>query len=293
VLIAIGMRFDDRVTSNVSKYAKQAKIIHLEIDKAEIDKIIKVDVPVKGDVKESLPLLTKMVEKREHTEWLNEFKACDQEEYRRVIEKEIHPTQEKLTMGEVIEVLNEITKGEAILVTDVGQQQMMASRYYKFKHSRGLITSGGLGTMGFGLPSAMGAQFGMPEKQVVVVMGDGGFQMTLQELGTIAQNKLPIKMIILNNNFLGMVRQWQELFFEQRYSNTEMTNPDFVKLVSAYGIAGEKVDKRAELKTAVQRLWDSKDAYLLEVKVEKKGNVFPMVPTGAATNEMVFGDEAK
>jgi acetolactate synthase-1/2/3 large subunit len=196
-------------------------------------------------------------------------------------------------MGEVLEILNEVSQGDAIFVTDVGQHQMMASRYLKLKNSRSLITSGGLGTMGFGLPTAMGAQMGMPHKQVVVIMGDGGFQMTIQELGTIMQNKLPVKMLLLNNNFLGMVRQWQELFFDERYSNTRMTNPDFVKLVSAYGIAGEKVDQRTILKAAIQRLWDSKEAYFLEVVVEKKGNVFPMVPTGAATNEMVFGDETK
>ncbi len=293
LLIAIGMRFDDRVTGNVAKYAKQAKIIHLEIDKAEINKIIKVDVSVNGDVKESLPMLTRLIEKKSYPEWLAEFKACYQDEYKRVIEKEIHPTQEKLTMGEVLEILNEVSQGDAIFVTDVGQHQMMASRYLKLKNSRSLITSGGLGTMGFGLPTAMGAQMGMPHKQVVVIMGDGGFQMTIQELGTIMQNKLPVKMLLLNNNFLGMVRQWQELFFDERYSNTRMTNPDFVKLVSAYGIAGEKVDQRTILKAAIQRLWDSKEAYFLEVVVEKKGNVFPMVPTGAATNEMVFGDETK
>ncbi len=291
VLIGIGMRFDDRVTGVVSKYAKQAKIIHFEIDKAEVNKIVQVDAPVLGNVKESLAQIIDYILPNSHTEWLSEFKAADKIEYERVIKPELFPTEGKINMGEVIEVLNQVTHGDATIVTDVGQQQMIASRYYKFKNTRGLVTSGGLGTMGFGLPAAMGAQFGLPGKTVISISGDGGFQMTLQELGTIAYNRLPLKMIILNNNYLGMVRQWQELFFDERYSNTPISSPDFVTLASAYKIKGEVIKDRSDLKDAIKRLYESEEAYLLEIKVAAKGNVFPMVASGKAVDELIYGDE--
>lgn len=291
VLIAIGMRFDDRVTGVVSKYAPQAKVIHFEIDRAEVNKIIQVEAPVLGNVKKTLPKITELVNKTSHQEWLNSFKEWDEQEYKRVIQPEIHPANGKINMGEVLENLNQITNGDAILVTDVGQHQMMSCRYFNFKHSRSLVTSGGLGTMGFGLPAAMGAQFGAPDKKVISISGDGGFQMTLQELGTIAYNKLPVKMIILNNNFLGMVRQWQELFHDERYSNTPISSPDYVMLANAYKIKAEQVTTREELKAALTRMYESNEAYLLEIKVANKGNVFPMVPPGKAVNEVLFGDE--
>lgn len=291
VLIAIGMRFDDRVTGDVKRYAKQAKIIHFELDKAEINKIVKVDVAVHGNVKETIPAVTQWVDKKNHSEWLSSFGDIYSDEKKRVIDTELFPDGKKITMGEVVRHVNDISKGEAILVTDVGQHQMMASRYFKFKNTRGLVTSGGLGTMGFALPAAMGAQFGAPSKKVVSVAGDGGFQMTLQELGTIAYNRLPVKMIVLNNNYLGMVRQWQELFFEERYSNTPISSPDFPALAASYGIKGEVIKNREDLPAALERMYTSDGPYLLEVKVANKGNVFPMVPTGAAVNEMVFGDE--
>lgn len=292
LLIGIGMRFDDRVTGAVNKYAKQAKVIHFEIDKAEINKIIYADVPVLGNVKETLAQIVEYVQPCSYPEWLTEFDACHKDEYKRVIKEEILPETGKITMGEVMRVLNEESDSDAIVVTDVGQQQMMASRYSKFNNTRSFVTSGGLGTMGFGLPAAMGAQFGQPNRKVVSVSGDGGFQMTMQELGTIAYNRLPLKMIVLNNSFLGMVRQWQEMFFEERYSNTPITSPDFIALAASYKIKGEVVKTREELKDAIARMYESDEAYLLEVKVEAKGNVFPMIPTGAAVSEMVFGDES-
>ncbi|HBY50971.1 MAG TPA: biosynthetic-type acetolactate synthase large subunit [Marinilabiliales bacterium] len=291
LLIGIGMRFDDRVTGKVSKYAKQAKIIHFELDKAEINKIVKVDAYVNGNVKETLPAVTAKLIKNSHKEWIDEFKIIREDEEKRVIKKELYPEGNKISMGEVFRVINEAVNGEAVLVTDVGQHQMMASRYFNFKNTRSWITSGGLGTMGFGLPAAMGAQFGAPEKTIISVSGDGGFQMTMQELGTIAYNRLPIKMIILNNNFLGMVRQWQELFFDERYSSTPISSPDFPVLASAYGIPGEMVKGRNDLKAAIQRMIQTPGAYLLEIKVVNKGNVFPMIPQGAAVNEVLFGDE--
>jgi len=291
VLIGIGMRFDDRVTGVVSKYATQAKIIHFEIDKAEVNKIIKVDAPVMGNVKETLAQILGLIQPKKYPEWLAEFKACTEVEFKRAIKNELHPTEGKITMAEVLNVLNEESKGEAIVVTDVGQHQMIAMRYYNFKHTRTWVTSGGLGTMGFALPAAMGAQFGQPNKKVVSIAGDGGFQMTMQELGTIAYNKLPVKMIILNNNFLGMVRQWQELFFEERYSNTPISSPDFVALAAAYKIEGELVKDRETLKDAISRMYKSNGAYILEIKVEAKGNVFPMIATGKAVNEILYGDE--
>jgi len=293
LLIGIGMRFDDRVTGVVSKYATQAKKIHFEIDKAEVNKIIQVDAPVLGNVKETLAQVTEYIQPNSYAAWLAEFKACDKVEYERVIKKELYPTEGKINMGEVMEVLNKQSQGDAIIATDVGQHQMFAMQYYNFKDTRTWITSGGLGTMGFGLPAAMGAQFGQPNKKVISISGDGGFQMTMQELGTIAYNKLPLKMIILNNNYLGMVRQWQELFFDERYSNTPISSPDFVALAASYKIEGETVTSRDTLKDAIERMWNSKGAYILEIKVAAKGNVFPMVPAGASVSEVLYGDEHK
>ncbi len=286
LIIAIGMRFDDRVTGNVQKYATNAKVVHLEIDPAEINKIIYADVPVLGDVKESLPMLTEMVSANNHESWLNEFKACYKIEDQKVIQPEIHPTKEGLTMGEVIRKVSEAHDDNAIMVTDVGQHQMMASRYFKFKQTRSVVTSGGLGTMGFGLPAAIGAKMGKPDRPVCLFVGDGGFQMNIQELGTIFQTKVPVKIILLNNDFLGMVRQWQELFFDKRYASTEMMNPDFITIAKGYDIKAEVVSKREDLDAAIRRMTDYEGAYLLEVKVEKEGNVFPMVPSGASVSDV-------
>lgn len=291
LILALGMRFDDRVTGKVSAYAPNAKKIHFEIDKAEINKIIKVDVTVLGDVKDTLARVTELVSPNAHNDWRNSFKYIDGKESESVIKKELNPESGQITMGEVMRHLNEVTKGEAVIVTDVGQHQMIASRYYQFKNKRSFITSGGLGTMGFGLPAAMGAQIAAPHRKVVSISGDGGFQMTMQELGTIAHNNVPVKMIILNNNFLGMVRQWQELFFDKRYASTAISSPDFVLLASAYGIDGEKVSLRENLKSAVEKMMNSDKPFLLEVSVETKGNVFPMIPAGSAVDEVVFGDE--
>lgn len=288
VLIAVGMRFDDRVTGDVHRYAKQAKVIHLEIDPAEINKIVKAEVPILGNAKSSLRKLTAAVKPNTHEAWLQEFKKCMDVENEKVINKDIHPTKEGLTMGEAVEMITEKTKHDAILVTDVGQHQMIASRYFKYAKSRSSVTSGGLGTMGFGLPAAIGAKFGCPHRQVFAVIGDGGFQMTLQELGTIAQEKLPVKIVIMNNHFLGMVRQWQELFFESRYSFTEMLSPDFVALAASYGISGQSVSERAHLDGAVEEMIKHEGPYLLEIKVEKEDNVFPMVPSGASVAEIIL-----
>lgn len=286
VLIAVGMRFDDRVTGDLSRYAKQAKVIHLEIDPAEVDKNVKTDVAVLGDAKDSLLALTALVDEKEHSNWLNEFRKLEQEEINTVINEELNPTVEELTMGEVIHTINKKTKGEAIVVTDVGQHQMVACRYAKFRNSRSMITSGGLGTMGFCLPAAIGAKMGVPNKQVIAVIGDGGFQMTIQELGTIFQSKTPVKIVVLNNEFLGMVRQWQELFFEKRYASTTMINPDFQAIVKGYGIETKKVTERKDLNAAVKEMLDYEGAYFLEVKVGKENNVFPMIPTGASVSEI-------
>ncbi len=292
LLIGIGMRFDDRVTGNVSKYAKQAKVIHIDIDKAEINKIIKTDVSIHADAKEALAALVTRCDKKQHPLWMKSFQHLNVIEYEKVINKEIHP-EGQITMGEVIHKISEATKGEAILVTDVGQHQMVASRYYKFKSPLTQITSGGAGTMGFALPAAMGAKMGQPGKQVVAVIGDGGFQMTCQELGTIMQYKIPVKILVLNNNFLGMVRQWQQLFHGRRYSFTEMTNPDFVALNKAYGINAEKVTERSELDAAIQRFLDSTTSQFLEVVVGKEDNVFPMVPAGSGVSEVLLEAPAK
>ncbi|MCA6439737.1 MAG: biosynthetic-type acetolactate synthase large subunit [Sediminibacterium sp.] len=286
VLIAVGMRFDDRVTGRLDKYAKQAKIIHLDIDPAEIDKNVKSTVPVWGDCKETLPLLTKAIEERNHSEWLAKFAAYTKEENEVVIHKELNPDTDELTMGEVIRLMNEISGGEAVVVTDVGQHQMVASRYAKFNKSKSNVTSGGLGTMGFALPAAIGAKFGVKDRTVVAIIGDGGFQMTLQELGTIMQAEVDIKILILNNRFLGMVRQWQQLFHDKRYSFVDIQSPDYVQLAKAYGIAGATVDNRSSLKDAVTTMLNSKGAYLLEVMVGKENNVFPMVPQGCSVAEI-------
>ena len=288
VIIAVGMRFDDRVTGKVSEYAKKAKIIHIEIDPAEVDKIIKTDVKVVGDAKKALKMLTDNVKDNQHPEWVGEFNRCMEIEHEKVINKDLYPSKPGLTMGEVIRIASEKTNHEAILVTDVGQHQMVAQRYFKFKSSRSNVTSGGLGTMGFCLPASMGAQLGAPDRTVVAVIGDGGFQMTIQELGTIAQNKLPVKIIVLNNNFLGMVRQWQQLFFERRYSFTELQNPDFIMIGKGFGIDGHKVEKREDLESGIQKMIEHDGPYLLEVTIEKEDNVFPMVPTGASVSDVML-----
>lgn len=288
VLIAVGMRFDDRVTGNVNKYAKQAKIIHIELDKAEINKIIPADVAVHADAKEALTALLPLITKSNHHDWFQKFREAERKEYEKVIQFDIYPVTESIKMSEVVFELAEQTKGEAILVTDVGQHQMVASRYYPFKHPRTNVTSGGAGTMGFALPAAIGAALAQPEKQVVAIIGDGGFQMTVQELGTIMQYNIPVKIIILNNNFLGMVRQWQQLFFESRYSFTEMQNPDFIKLSEAYKIPALKVEQRSRLNAAIHNLLNIPGPFLLEVVVEKEQNVFPMVPTGAGVAEILL-----
>src|SRR5688572_11422369 len=288
VIIAVGMRFDDRVTGNVSKYAKQAKVVHVEIDKAEINKIIKADVAVHADAKEALQALIKKCNKNNHQEWIDTFTKLNDIEYEKVIKEEFSPSTEVLTMGEVINQLSIQTKGEAIVVTDVGQHQMTTSRYYKYKKPRTNVTSGGAGTMGFALPAAMGAKLGVPSKQVVAVIGDGGYQMTVQELGTIMQYKIPVKILVLNNNFLGMVRQWQQLFHGKRYSFTEMSNPNFVKLAEAYSIPARKVEAREDLQGALKEMLDSSGPYFLEVVVGKEDNVFPMVPAGAGVSEVLL-----
>jgi acetolactate synthase-1/2/3 large subunit len=286
VLIAIGMRFDDRVTGRLDKYAKQAKVVHLDIDPAEIDKNVKSTVPVWGDCKETLPMLTELVESKTFTEWHNRFKEHAQKEFEAVIFDELNPTTEEMTMGEVIKQLNKLTKGDAVIVTDVGQHQMVACRYAQLNKTRSNVTSGGLGTMGFALPAAIGAKFGAPERDVIAIIGDGGFQMTLQELGTIMQSNVDVKIIILNNRFLGMVRQWQELFNERRYSFVDIESPDFVALAAAYRIPGRCIADRADLPGALQEMMDTKGAFLLEVMVTKENNVFPMVPQGCSVAEI-------
>jgi len=286
VLIAIGMRFDDRVTGRLDKYAKQAKIIHLDIDPSEIDKNVKADVGVWGDCKETLPLLTLGIEQKERTEWVNLFKDYAQKEYDQCIKDEIYPKTEEMTMGEVIRIVNEVSKGEAIMVTDVGQHQMVTCRYAQFNQTRSNVTSGGLGTMGFGLPAAIGAKFGALDRTVVAVIGDGGFQMTLQELGTIMQTGVDVKILILNNQFLGMVRQWQQLFHDKRYSFVDIQSPDYIMLAKSYGIDGAKVEHRDQLAAAVKTMLESKGSYLLEVMVGKENNVFPMVPQGCSVSEI-------
>jgi len=286
VLIAIGMRFDDRVTGRLDKYAKQAQVIHLDIDPAEIDKNVKATVPVWGDCKETLPLLTALVEEKQHTEWVNLFNDYTRKEVEAVIHQELNPTEGEMTMGEVIKQLNDLTHGEAVVVTDVGQHQMVTCRYAQFNHTRSNVTSGGLGTMGFALPAAIGAKYGAQDRTVVAVIGDGGFQMTCQELGTIMQSGVDVKIIILNNHFLGMVRQWQELFNQRRYSFVDIESPDFVALAAAYRIPGKSISVREDLQGALKEMLDTKGSFLLEVNVLKENNVFPMVPQGCSVSEI-------
>ncbi len=286
VFIAIGMRFDDRVTGNLETYAKQAKIIHFEIDPSEVDKNVKTDIAVLGDVKDTLSAILPLIEKRDHKKWLKEFNDLYDIEYREVIDPQIHTNSKGLTMAETIVGINKVTKGEAVIVSDVGQHQMMACRYSNFKQIRSKITSGGLGTMGFALPAAIGAKMGAPEREVVAIIGDGGFQMNIQELGTILQTKAPVKIVVLNNQFLGMVRQWQEMFFDRRYASTEMTNPDFVMIAQGYGIKARKVSERKDLAGAIEEMIASKESYFLEVMVEMEENVFPMIPTGSSVSDV-------
>ncbi len=286
VLIAIGMRFDDRVTGDVNRYAKQAKIIHFEIDPAEVNKNIQVDIPVLGDAKETLSKIIPLIDKKSHKNWLSKFKKLYQIEYDKVIDGELNPSKKGLTMGEVIKEINFQTKGNAAIVSDVGQHQMVTCRYANFNKSKSNITSGGLGTMGFALPAAIGAKMASPEREVVAVIGDGGYQMTIQELGTVFQTKAAVKIVVLNNDFLGMVRQWQQLFFDKRYASTEMVNPDFVKIAEGYYLKAKRVTERKDLANAVEEMIKSNEPYFLEVVVEKEGNVFPMIPTGSSVSEI-------
>jgi len=288
VLIAIGMRFDDRVTGDLKTYASQAKIIHIDIDAAELNKNLKVEVPVLGSVKDVLPALTKLVKPAKHTEWIDSFDIFEKTEYEKVIEREVFPKSGKITMGEVIHKVSEATHHNAICVTDVGQNQMASARYFKFSQSRSLITSGGLGTMGFGLPAAIGAKIAAPDRTVCLFAGDGGFQMTIQELGTIMENNIGVKMIVLDNKFLGMVRQWQELFYEERYSFTKMKNPDFVAIGKAYNIDGKLVNEREELDEAIADMLKDDRPYLLVVNVETKGMVYPMIPAGTSVTNIIL-----
>ncbi|MQP52209.1 MULTISPECIES: biosynthetic-type acetolactate synthase large subunit [unclassified Flavobacterium] len=291
VLIAIGMRFDDRVTGRLDKYAKQAQIIHLDIDPAEIDKNVLVSIPVWGNCKETLPLLTERVAQKSHQEWISKFHKAIEVETEKLIKPELFPSEGEITMGEVIQLINELTNGEAVMVTDVGQHQMITCRYSHQNKTRSNITSGGLGTMGFALPAAIGAKYGAPERTVIAVMGDGGAQMNIQELGTIMQFKPNVKILILNNSFLGMVRQWQELFHEKRYSFTDIQSPDFVQVAKGYGIKGNKVALREKLKSALQEMIDCPESFLLEVAVRMEDNVFPMVPQGKGVSEIVLCKE--
>jgi len=286
VLIAIGMRFDDRVTGKLTTYAKQAKIIHFEIDPSEVNKNVKVDIPILGDAKESLKELLPLLKEKTYPEWLQKSKDLYAIEFEKVIKNDLHPTKEGLTMGEVLKEINVQSKGNAAIVSDVGQHQMIACRYAEFNNTRSNITSGGLGTMGFGLPAAIGAKMAAPERDVVAIIGDGGCQMTIQELGTVFQLKLPLKIIVLNNEFLGMVRQWQQLFFDKRYASTEMINPDFVAIAKCYHMNSQKVTKREQLKEAIAEMMACDGPYFLEVRVEKEDNVFPMIPSGASVSDI-------
>ena len=286
LLIAIGMRFDDRVTGDLNTYAKQAKVIHFEIDPAEVNKNVKADIPVMGSCKDSLAVILSLIKNNTHGKWINRFDEYMKIELEKVIDKDLNPTKEGLTMGEAIMAINKHTKGDAVIVTDVGQHQMVACRYAEFVRSKSSVTSGGLGTMGFALPAAIGAKMGAPEREVVAVIGDGGYQMTIQELGTIFQTQTAVKIVVLNNDFLGMVRQWQQLFFEKRYASTEMVNPNFVAIAKGYHLEAKKVDKREDLDAAVSEMIASDKPYFLEICVEKEANVFPMIPTGASVSEI-------
>ena len=290
VLIAIGMRFDDRVTGDLKTYAKQAKVIHFDIDKAEVDKNVQTTVKVLGDAKKTLPMTTKLLKKNSHPEWLAEFRECDKKEYDCIINDELFSETGPIKMGEVVNRVSEATENKAICVTDVGQNQMMATRYFKFTQSRSVVTSGGLGTMGFGLPAGIGAKYGAPDREVCIFVGDGGLQMTMHEFGTIMEYDIPVKIILLNNNFLGMVRQWQELFFDERYSETRMHNPDFMKIAEAYDIKARKVVEREDLDEAIAEMLEHEGSFLLEVEVETNGMVFPMVPAGGSVSDIVLGN---
>ena len=288
VLIAVGMRFDDRVTGNVATYAPQAKIIHFDIDPAEIDKNIKTDVAVLGNCKETLPAVTELLKPATHQEWLDSFRTYEEVEEEKVIRPELCRTTRELSMGEVVRAVSEATHNDAVLVTDVGQNQMMSARYFKYTRPRSIVTSGGLGTMGFGLPAAIGATFGRPDRTVCVFMGDGGLQMNLQELGTVMEQKAPVKMILLNNNYLGNVRQWQAMFFNRRYSFTPMLNPDYMQIAAAYGIPSRRVMERSELADAIREMLATDGPFLLETCVEEEGNVMPMTPPGGSVNQMLL-----
>lgn len=288
VLIAVGMRFDDRVTGKLETYARQAKVIHLDVDSSEISKNVAVDVPILGNCKRTLALLTELIQAQRHTEWIESFRPYEEKEYTQVIDREIHPKEGPLNMGEVVRKVSEATRNEAILVTDVGQNQMMACRYFKFTKNRSVVTSGGMGTMGFGLPAAIGAAFGRPDRTVCVFMGDGGLQMTMQELGTVMEQKAPVKIILLNNNYLGNVRQWQAMFFNRRYSFTPMMNPDYMQIASAYGIPSRRVAERGELEEAIREMLDTDGPFLLEACVIEEGNVLPMTPPGSSVNYMML-----
>ena len=288
VLIAVGMRFDDRVTSNLANYAKQAKVIHFDIDPAEIDKNVKADIAVLGDCKETLAAVTQWLKPASHQAWLDSFQPYEELEEERVIHKELHPEGAELSMGEVVRAVSEATHHQAILVTDVGQNQMMAARYFKYSQQRSIVTSGGLGTMGFGLPAAIGATFGRPDRTVCVFMGDGGLQMNMQELGTVMEQKAPVKIILLNNNYLGNVRQWQAMFFQHRYSFTPMVNPDYMKIAAAYNIPSRRVLKREELAAAIHEMLATDGPFLLEACVEEEGNVMPMTPPGGTVSQMLL-----
>lgn len=291
VLIAIGMRFDDRVTGDLKTYAKQAKVIHLDIDPAEVDKNVKTTVKVLGDVKKTLPLLTQKVAETRHTEWIDSFAEYEERERKSVIDRAINPKEGAITMGEVVRKVSEATKHDAVLVTDVGQNQMEAARYFQYKRTRSIVTSGGLGTEGYGLPAAIGAKVGVPHRTVCLFVGDGGLQMTIQELGTIMQSNIGVKIILLNNNYLGMVRQWQQLFYRERYSSTPLVNPDFCKIADAYGIANRSVSDRKDLDTAIEDMLKDDKAYLLVVNVEENGMVYPMTPAGATVTTIITPTE--
>ena len=288
VLVAVGMRFDDRVTGNVDTYARQAKIIHLDIDASEINKNVHADIPVLGDCRKTLKLITERLLPANHGKWISSFAQYDREEYEKVVSKELHPKEGPLNMGEVVDAVSRACGAGAVLVTDVGQNQMMAARYFRFSEKRSIITSGGMGTMGFGVPAGIGAAFGRPDRKVCVFTGDGGLQMTIQEFGTIMERRVPVKIILLNNNYLGNVRQWQELFFHKRYSFTRLDNPDFQILSSAYGIPSKRVIDRKDLMPAVEEMMAEDGPFFLEACVAEEGNVMPMIPPGGTVDNMLM-----